>query len=139
MSLSLSPFPFTFTGERVSGNIAVIGQTAYVTTTTKTLSDPLQVDRLAVGGTYAIDLGSIASGATLASLPYFSTQGSYGGVALYYDTAANETHVIGSQVSQMSQVVVTAPTAAKPNANLSVDKPEGGLLYHLLGWIRRAL
>lgn len=138
MNLVLTPFPMTFAARRIAGTISVIGQTAYVATTSKTLSDPLLIDTAALGGVYAIDLGGITSSTITTSLPYFSTQGSYGGVSVYYEAGVG-THVIASQVDRQAHTVEVTTPANTPNPTLRVNTPQDGVLYRFTGWVRRIL
>jgi type IV pilus assembly protein PilY1 len=128
-------FPITVSGQRVYGQITIAGQTAFFSTAAKPVTDPLSVDPGSGGATYQLDLGNAAGAFGGSSLPYFSTQALYGGVSVYYDASAGATHVLGLQVAQLSQTIVTnAPT----NAALATNSNKG-LLYQLLGWVRRAL
>lgn len=136
-NMVLTPFPLTFTARRVAGPISVVGQFAYVSTTSKAISDPLLIDALALGGVYPVDLGAIDISTATGSLPFFSTQGTYGGVVAMNEPGVG-VHVIGSQVTQQSHTVITAPDS-QPNPTLRVNGPTNNVLYKLTGWIRRVL
>jgi type IV pilus assembly protein PilY1 len=122
--------------ERVFG-ASLIGTTAVFTTNSKSFSDPLAVDITANGGAYTIDLGSSAGG-PLSNLGANYVKPMGDAVQFFYD-ATTGTHIIGSQVSQMAQVVLPPATPTKPNIALKVNGPIGGLVYQVLGWVRRTL
>jgi len=116
---------------------SLIGTTAVFTTNSKSFSDPLAVDITASGGAYLIDLGSSAGG-PLSNLGANYAKPMGDAVQFFYD-ATTGTHIIGSQVNQMAQVVLPPATATKPNPALKVNGAVGGLLYQVLGWVRRTL
>jgi len=136
-NITLTPFPMTFTARRVAGPISVVGQFAYVSTTSKAISDPLLIDALALGGVFPVDLGAADTSTVTTSLPYFSTQGSYGGVVAMNEPGVG-VHVISSQVTQQSHTIITT-AGSQPNAQLRVNGPVNNVLYKLTGWVRRVL
>jgi type IV pilus assembly protein PilY1 len=118
-------------GASMSGTLAIF------TTNSKGFNDPLAVDITASGGAYTIDLGTSAGG-PLSNLGANYTKPMGGAVQFFYD-ATTGMHIIGSQVNQMTQVILPPASSAAPNAALKVNGPVGGLLYQVLGWVRRTL
>jgi type IV pilus assembly protein PilY1 len=137
-----APFPFSFTNQRVVGNLSVAGTSVYVNTASLPVTDPLTVDTSSTGKTFAIDLASAQAGdlgSNLTAVQFLSGHPIYGGVAVYHDpTNSKNDRVVGAQVAQLA-ILSSISTAATPNSALSIDHPSNDVLYRILGWMRRFL
>jgi type IV pilus assembly protein PilY1 len=140
----LTPFPFSFTGERVTGWIPVLDSTAWVTTTNTVLTDPMLIDALSNGHTYKISLGSTASSTVASGL---ASQASYGGAAVWYDAVSGKARAIEMRVTEKyleppsGTGIVPAPPGPPPGAPGTFAKigPSGGIVYRFTGWLKRVL
>jgi type IV pilus assembly protein PilY1 len=139
---SLKPFPIQLgPNERAYGNITVSGTQVFFSTATVPVTNPGAIGS-GTGNTYSVDLKNATSGYSLAAnnltSAYGPSQANYGGVAVLTDSTG-VTHIIASQESQMVHMTTAANSTAVPVPQLTVSRAQSGLVYQVVGWLRRML
>ena len=140
--LEKSPvFPLIFTGAHMYGAVTISGQMVFFETTQAGIPQDINWLGGAIpGGTYALDLGTVASGLTGDTLtPNFGTRASYGGVTVYHDTSTTTPtdYVLSSEVSKLTRTSMGTSTAAARTQALDPNTNGTGMLYVVKAYLQR--
>ncbi len=140
--LEKSPvFPLIFTSSHLYGAVTISGEMVFFETTQANIPQDINWLGGAIpGGTYALDLGVVASGTTGDTLlPNFGTRASYGGVTVYHDTSTpNPTdYVLSAEVSKLTRTSMGSSTAATRTQTLDPNTNGTGMLYTFKGYLQR--